>query len=138
MNINETKYYRFPNKIIMKKFAFMILIVGLVGVCSGVASGQTLQDGLDAYDKKNYKKALEILKSVRKTRKVVIVDEDYPRCSMATDISALVAEEAFDYLDAPPRLVTPPHTSIPYSEVLENLYIPDKAKVVQAALEVIE
>jgi uncharacterized protein len=61
MNINETKYYQFPNKIIMKKFTLMILIVGLVGVCSGVASGQTLQDGLDAYDKKNYKKALEIL-----------------------------------------------------------------------------
>jgi TPR repeat protein len=62
MNINEIKYYQLPKKIIMKKFALMILIVGLVGVCSGVASGQTLQDGLDAYDKKNYKKALEILR----------------------------------------------------------------------------
>ena len=49
-------------KTIMKKFALMILVIGLVGVFSGVASGQTLQDGLDAYDKKNYKKALEILK----------------------------------------------------------------------------
>ena len=79
-----------------------------------------------------------ILESVRKTRKVVIVDEDYPRCSMATDIAALVAEQAFDDLDAPPRRVTPPHSSIPYSEALENLYVPDRAKVVQAALEVIE
>ena len=56
-----------------------------------------------------------ILQSVRKTRKIVIVDEDYPRCSIATDISALVAEQAFDYLDAPPIRVTPPHSSVPYS-----------------------
>ena len=49
-------------KIIMKKFALMILVIGLVGVFSGIASGQTLQDGLDVYDKKDYKKALETLK----------------------------------------------------------------------------
>ncbi len=79
-----------------------------------------------------------ILESVRKTRKVVIVDEDYPRCSIATDISALVAEEAFDYLDAPPKRVTPPHTSVPYSRPLEALYVPDKAKVVAAAKATLE
>ena len=79
-----------------------------------------------------------ILESVRKTRKVVIVDEDYPRCSIATDISALVAEEAFDYLDAPPKRVTPPHTSVPYSRPLEALYVPDRAKVVAAAKESLE
>lgn len=79
-----------------------------------------------------------ILKSVQKTRKVVIVDEDYPRCSIATDISALVAEEAFDYLDAPPRRVTPPHTLIPYSRSLEKHYVPDKNRVIAAAREVLE
>ena len=78
-----------------------------------------------------------IVKSVQKTRKVVIVDEDYPRCSIATDISALVAEEAFDYLDAPPRRVTPPHTSVPYSRPLEALFVPNKDKVVDAALEIL-
>ncbi len=79
-----------------------------------------------------------ILESVMKTRKIVIVDEDYPRCSIATDISALVAEEAFDYLDSPPKRVTPPHTSVPYSRPLEALYVPDKAKVVAAAREVLQ
>jgi pyruvate dehydrogenase E1 component beta subunit len=79
-----------------------------------------------------------ILSSVRKTRKIVIVDEDYPRCSIATDISALVAEQAFDYLDAPPKRVTPPHTLVPYSVPLEALFVPNKDKVVQAALEVLE
>ena len=79
-----------------------------------------------------------ILTSVMKTRKIVIVDEDYPRCSVASDISALVAEQAFDYLDAPPRRVTPPHTSVPYSRALETLYIPNKDKVVAAAHEVLQ
>ena len=79
-----------------------------------------------------------ILNSVKKTRRIVIVDEDYPRCSIAADISALVAEEAFDYLDAPPRRVNPPHTVIPYSPALEPLFMPDKAKTVEAALAVLE
>ena len=79
-----------------------------------------------------------ILSSVQKTRKVVIVDEDYPRCSIAADISALVAEEAFDYLDAPPRRVNAPHASVPYSRPLEALYVPNKEKVVEAALEIID
>lgn len=79
-----------------------------------------------------------ILRSVRKTRKIVIVDEDYPRCSIATDISALVAEQAFDYLDAPPVRVTPPHSSVPYSKPLEALFVPNKDGVVAAALEVLE
>ncbi len=79
-----------------------------------------------------------IVSSVQKTRKVVIVDEDYPRCSIASDIAALVAEEAFDYLDAPPRRVTPPHASVPYSRPLEALFVPNKEKVVDAALEILE
>ena len=79
-----------------------------------------------------------IINSVQKTRKIVIVDEDYPRCSIAGDISALVAEQAFDYLDAPPRRVTPPHTPVPYSMPLEALYMPTKEKVVAAAQEVLE
>ena len=79
-----------------------------------------------------------ILESVKKTRKVVIVDEDYPRCSIATDVSSLVAEEAFDYLDAPPKRVTPPHASVPYSPPLEDLFIPSKEQVVEAAMAALE
>ncbi len=79
-----------------------------------------------------------ILESVKKTRKIVIVDEDYPRCSVASDISALVAEQAFDYLDAPPRRVTAPHTSIPYATSLEQLYLPNKESVMEAALSALE
>src|SRR5919199_1135994 len=53
-----------------------------------------------------------ILASVRKTRRAVVVDEDNPRCSMATDLVALVASQAFDDLDAPPQIVAAPHTPV--------------------------
>ena len=79
-----------------------------------------------------------VLDSVKKTRKIVIVDEDYPRCSVAADISALVAEQAFDYLDAPPSRVTAPHSSVPYSRALEPLFMPSKEEVVQAAMNALE
>ena len=79
-----------------------------------------------------------IIESVKKTRKVVIVDEDYPRCSVASDISALVAEEAFDYLDAPPRRINAPHAPVPYSRPLEALFVPTAEMVVDAALETLE
>ncbi|HEX9342022.1 MAG TPA: alpha-ketoacid dehydrogenase subunit beta [Actinomycetota bacterium] len=73
-----------------------------------------------------------ILSSVRKTGRLVVVDEDNPRCSMATDIAALVAAQAFDHLDAPPQLVTAPHTPVPFAPVLEDFYIPTPERIAQA------
>ncbi len=79
-----------------------------------------------------------ILESVEKTGRLVVLDEASPRCNMATDISALVAQKAFSSLKAPVRMVTPPHTPVPFSDVLEDLYIPNAAKVTAAVREVIE
>lgn len=73
-----------------------------------------------------------ILNSVRKTNRIVIVDEDTPRCGVASDIAALIAEKAFDYLDAPPKIVTSPHTPVPYSGALEDLYLPNPSRVASA------
>jgi pyruvate dehydrogenase E1 component beta subunit len=73
-----------------------------------------------------------ILASVRKTHRLVAVDEDNPRCSMAADILALVASRAFDYLDAPPQMVTAPHTPVPFSPPLEDFYLPSPQRVVEA------
>jgi pyruvate dehydrogenase E1 component beta subunit len=78
-----------------------------------------------------------ILGSTEKTGRLVVVDEASPRCNMATDISALVAQRAFASLKAPIRMVTPPHTPVPFSDVLEDLYIPDARKVADAAREVL-
>jgi acetoin:2,6-dichlorophenolindophenol oxidoreductase subunit beta len=73
-----------------------------------------------------------ILSSVRKTGRLVVVDEDTPRCSIATDITALASSEAFDHLDAPPQMVTAPHTPVPFSPVLEDVYLPTPARIVEA------
>jgi pyruvate dehydrogenase E1 component beta subunit len=73
-----------------------------------------------------------ILESVRKTHRLVVVDEDNPRCGIAADIIALVTSKAFDYLDAPPQLVTPPHTPVPFSPPLEDFYLPGPPRIVEA------
>jgi pyruvate/2-oxoglutarate/acetoin dehydrogenase E1 component len=71
-----------------------------------------------------------ILESVKKTHRLVAVDEDNPRCSLAADVVALVAGEAFDYLDAPPKMITAPHTPVPFSPVLEDTYLPSVDTIV--------
>jgi acetoin:2,6-dichlorophenolindophenol oxidoreductase subunit beta len=79
-----------------------------------------------------------ILESVESTGRLVVVDEATPRCNLATDISATVAQEAFGSLRAPIQMVTAPHTPVPFSDVLEDAYIPDAQKVVNAAKAVTE
>jgi pyruvate/2-oxoglutarate/acetoin dehydrogenase E1 component len=79
-----------------------------------------------------------VLDSVRRTRRLVVVDEDNPVCSIAATICARVAEEAFDVLEAPASQVTAPHTPVPYSKVLEGYYLPDKDRVVQTARELLD
>jgi pyruvate/2-oxoglutarate/acetoin dehydrogenase E1 component len=74
-----------------------------------------------------------ILESVESTGRLVVVDEATPRCNLATDISATVAQEAFGSLQAPIQMVTAPHTPVPFSDALEDAYIPDAQKVVNAA-----
>ena len=72
-----------------------------------------------------------ILSSVQKTHRLVIVDEDNPRCSAATDIAAMVADKGFDLLDAPIKLVTAPHTPVPFSPPLEQFYIPSPDRIAE-------
>ena len=74
-----------------------------------------------------------ILESVEKTGRLIVVDESHPRCSMASDIAGLVAENAFDSLKAPIRQITGPRSPVPFSDSLEELYIPSAAKIVAAA-----
>jgi pyruvate dehydrogenase E1 component beta subunit len=78
-----------------------------------------------------------ILSSVAKTHRLVIVDEDNPRCSAATDIAALVADRGFDTLDAPIKLVTAPHTPVPFSPPLEQFYVPSPERIADAVREIV-
>lgn len=77
-----------------------------------------------------------ILESVENTGRLVVVDEATPRCNLATDISALAAREAFGALRAPIEMVTAPHTPVPFSAALEDLYIPDPQRIVNAVKKV--
>jgi pyruvate dehydrogenase E1 component beta subunit len=79
-----------------------------------------------------------ILTSVKKTHRLVVVDEDYPRCSLATDVVALAAGQAFDYLDAPPRMITAPHAPVPFSPALEDVYIPSVDTIVSTVQSLME
>ncbi len=78
-----------------------------------------------------------VIDSVRRTHRLVVVDEDTPICSLASDICARVAEEAFDYLDAPPSRVTSPHTPVPYSRTLEDTYMPNEARVINTVQQLL-
>ena len=73
-----------------------------------------------------------ILDSVGRTGRLVVVDEGTPRCGVAADLAALVAEQAFAALRAPIRRVTAPHTPVPFAPSLEKLYIPSVASIAQA------
>ncbi|MEP1330718.1 alpha-ketoacid dehydrogenase subunit beta [Pseudophaeobacter sp.] len=66
-----------------------------------------------------------ILASVEKTGRLVVVDEASPRCGMASDISAIVAEHAFGALKAPIKRVVPPHSPVPFAPNLEDAYLPN-------------
>jgi pyruvate dehydrogenase E1 component beta subunit len=78
-----------------------------------------------------------ILESVRKTGRLVVADEDNPRCSVAHDIVAIVANRAFGDLRSAPQIVTPPHAPVPFSPVLEDSFIPSAADISAAIYRVL-
>jgi pyruvate dehydrogenase E1 component beta subunit len=79
-----------------------------------------------------------ILEFAEETGRVVVVDEANPRCGMAADIAALIVEDAFDALKAPILKVTPPHTPVPYAPALEDIYLPDAARIAAAVRRVVK
>ncbi|MFO1171358.1 MAG: alpha-ketoacid dehydrogenase subunit beta [Hyphomicrobiaceae bacterium] len=77
-----------------------------------------------------------ILEMVEETGRAVIVDESTPRCSMASDISSIIAEKAFDALEAPIVKVTAPHAPVPYAPSLEDVYVPSPERIEAAVMKV--
>jgi pyruvate/2-oxoglutarate/acetoin dehydrogenase E1 component len=78
-----------------------------------------------------------ILKSVKKTGRLIIVSEDCKTAGVSAEIAAVVAEEAIDYLDAPIKRVAEPDTPIPFSPSLEQYVIPDEKAIVKAVKEIV-
>lgn len=77
-----------------------------------------------------------IFKSLKKTGKLVIMVEEPKTGSSASEIAAVVAEEAFDLLKAPIKRVCAPDTAIPFTPALEKVWMPDEDKLIKAVTEI--
>ncbi len=78
-----------------------------------------------------------IVRSVKKTGRLVIVTEDCKTAGVSAEIAACAAEEALDYLDAPMKRVTEPDTPIPFSPSMEQFVIPTEGRIIQAVKETV-
>lgn len=77
-----------------------------------------------------------ILNSVKKTGRIVIFTEECQTGSFASEIAAIVADEVFDYLDAPVKRVNALNAPVPYSPALEDFWMPDENKLIKAIDEI--
>ena len=77
-----------------------------------------------------------IIESVKKTNRLVTVEESWPFGSIGSEISNIVQREVFDYLDSPVIKVNSADVPMPYSSFLENLYLPQTEDIVNALKEV--
>lgn len=77
-----------------------------------------------------------LVRSMRKTHRAVIVEEDWRMCGMGAEVAAQLMEHAFDFLDAPVERVTAEDVPMPYAKNLERSALPDEAKVVAAVQRV--
>jgi len=73
-----------------------------------------------------------IINSIKKTHRAVIVHEAVKFAGPGAEIAAMIAEEAFDYLDAPIKRVAAPFTPVPFSPPLEKDFVPSKEKIASA------
>ena len=78
-----------------------------------------------------------ILASVRKTNRLVVLEEAWPFASVSSEITYIVQERAFDYLDAPIQRITTADTPAPYSPVLLKEWLPNSEDVIKAVKKVL-
>jgi pyruvate dehydrogenase E1 component beta subunit len=78
-----------------------------------------------------------IISSVKKTGRLIIAEEATRLAGMGSEIAALVAERALDYLDAPIKRVAAMDLPVPFSPVLENYVLPDRTKIEAAVMEIV-
>lgn len=78
-----------------------------------------------------------IVNSVKKTNRLVVVDESWPFAGVSAEIAYEIQKYAFDYLDAPVTRVNSADTSLPYSAPYVEAYLPNPTKVIKAVKEVL-
>jgi len=74
-----------------------------------------------------------VLDSVKKTSKVILLHEDVRTGGIAGELAAIIAEEAFEYLDGPIMRITAPDTPVPYSPPLEEFFLPKTSDIIRVA-----
>lgn len=118
-----------------------IVALGLLVGTAQRAAAELAEDGIDCeiIDPRTTSPldAEAIYASVAKTGRLVVADESNPRCGIASDICALVAQNAFGGLRAPVRMVTAPHAPVPFNPTLENLYVPGPDQIAAAVRDVV-
>jgi pyruvate/2-oxoglutarate/acetoin dehydrogenase E1 component/TPP-dependent pyruvate/acetoin dehydrogenase alpha subunit len=111
-----------------------------------VAWGAMVHAALDAAEELDGKVSVEVVdlqtlvpmdwetiyESVRSTSRLVVVQEDVPFASVASEVAARTAAEMFWDLDAPIVMVAPPHSHIPFASSLEDAFVPGTEDVVEA------
>jgi pyruvate/2-oxoglutarate/acetoin dehydrogenase E1 component len=118
-----------------------IVTYGLMVLMAMGAAGELAKNGIqcEVIDLRTLSPLDEdtILESVENTGRLVVVDEAYPRCGIAADISSLVAEKAFDSLKAPIAKVTAPHCPVPFAKALEDAFVPSPERIAEAVVRTV-
>lgn len=81
---------------------------------------------------------LTIIQSVKKTGRLIIIDEGYERCGVAAEIAMSLQKEIFYYLDSPIERITTANVPIPFSPVLEYEIMPDENKIFKKVVEMVK
>jgi acetoin:2,6-dichlorophenolindophenol oxidoreductase subunit beta len=117
-----------------------------------VAVGRMVQEAVKAADELRGEVSVEVLdprtlvpldeeavlRSLQKTGRLVVVDEDYERCGFSAEVAAVAAEKGFRSLKAPVARVANPNVPIPFNRGLERHVIPDTEKIVRAIRSVLK
>ncbi|MEZ6210369.1 MAG: alpha-ketoacid dehydrogenase subunit beta [Phycisphaerales bacterium] len=78
-----------------------------------------------------------VIESLKKTNRIVIVDQSWPFGGVSSEVMAQICEKGFDWLDHPPVRVNTEDVPTPYSKVLEQAYLPNASKIVAAVRRVV-
>jgi pyruvate dehydrogenase E1 component beta subunit len=78
-----------------------------------------------------------IVDSVKKTNRLVVIDESWPFAGVSAEVAYEIQRYAFDYLDAPVIRVNSADTSMPYAPTLVEAYLPNAEKIIKAVKEVL-
>jgi acetoin:2,6-dichlorophenolindophenol oxidoreductase subunit beta len=118
------------------------LVANLLMVHKSIEAAQILQgDGIDAevIDIRTLVPFdwLTVFESVRKTARLIVVEEDSLTGGWGAEVAARVADTCVQYLDGPIRRVAAPDTPVPFAPIMENFYVPSVERIVSAARDLV-